>query len=143
MAVRNFAWADLASLAEFIYVVRTAQGDERLLTPALLKEELALPGLHPEENCFLFEDGQGLWAYSVVHPEPRMGRVILEIGIHPSHSETGVEQEIVGSALARAKELEARGAPHMSTFLGVLEQYHGGRRSLAGKGLLADALARG
>ena len=108
MAVRNFAWADLASLAEFIYVVRTAQGDERLLTPALLKEELALPGLHPEENCFLFEDGQGLWAYSVVHPEPRMGRVILEIGIHPSHSETGVEQEIVGSALARAKELEAR-----------------------------------
>ena len=108
MAVRGFAWADLATLAEFINVVRTAQSDERLLTPELLKEELAQPGLHPEENCFLFEDGQGLWAYSVVHPEPRVGRAILEIGIHPSRSETGVEQEIVGSALARAKELEAR-----------------------------------
>ena len=108
MRVRNFTWADLPSLVEFINLARNLEGDERKVSRASLEEELAQPGLAPEENCFLFDDAKELQAYSILHPELRIGRSVLELGIHPAHTQIGVEREIVRSALARAAGLGAR-----------------------------------
>ena len=113
LAIRSFTWADLHELLEFINLTRNSEGDSRVLSPTSLREELARPGLSPEENCHLFVDdrttqaGSGLWAYSILHPEPRIGRAILELGIHPSLSETGIEKEVIKAAVARSRALGA------------------------------------
>ncbi len=107
MKVRNFTWADLPALAEFIDVIRKAAGDDRSITPSSLEEELSMPGLAPEEDCSLFEDGQGLLAYSLIHPELRIRRTVLDMGFHPSAAATGLEREVVQRGLAKARELNA------------------------------------
>ena len=120
MRMRNFTWADLPALADLISLVRKAGGDDNIVSPSSLKEELAQPGLAPEENCTLLETGphgpedgtsedtDGLIAYSVLHPELRIGRTVLEMGVHPAHREGGAEVEVIRQALARAKELGAK-----------------------------------
>ena len=107
MTIRNFTWADLSALAETINMVREATRDENIVSVQSLKEYLAQPGLAPEENCFLFEDGGDVPAYSILHPELRIGRVVLEFGIHPSRTGNGIERELVTSALARSRSLKA------------------------------------
>ena len=104
---RNFTWADLSVLAQLITEVRRAGGDDRAVTSTSLREELGLPGLVPEENCFLFEVDGELRAYSLIRPELRIGRTVLELGIHPVHVEAGIERDVVRAALARAESLEA------------------------------------
>ncbi len=108
MQVRNFTWADFPALVEFINLGRhTAEGEPKISSTAL-KEELSRPGLTPEENCFLFSEGEALRAYSVLHPEPRIGRTVLQLGIHPDHAESNVAKEIVRHGLARANKLRAQ-----------------------------------
>ena len=108
MAIRNFTWHDLPDLVQFTNSVRASQGDDRSVSLSSLKEELSLPGLSPEDNCFLFEDQQGLLAYYLLHPELRIGRTVLELTIHPAHAEMGIEKQIVKSALNRSETLKAR-----------------------------------
>ena len=113
MAIRSFTWADFYELLDFINLTRNSAGDSPGLSPTSLREELARPGLSPEENCHLFVDehatqtGNGLWAYSILHPELKIGRAVLELGVHPSLSETGVEKEVIGDAVARSRSLGA------------------------------------
>ncbi len=107
MRTRNFSWNDLATLVPFLNLVRKTNGDDRLVTETSLRKELGRPGLTPEENCHLFEDDLGLMAYSLVHPELRIGRTVLEMAVHPERAETGLEREVIRASLARSKELGA------------------------------------
>lgn len=106
MTIRNFTWADLPALAETINLVREAIGDKNIVSVKSLKEYLAQPGLAPEENCFLIDD-KDFPAYSILHPELRIGRVVLEMGVHPARTGKGTERELVRSALARSRSLKA------------------------------------
>ena len=108
MRKRNFTWADLPALVEFTNLARQASGDEPTVSLSSLEEHLAQPGLSPEENCFLFEDGHELQAYSALRHERPIGRTVLEQVIHPGHIERGIEKEVVRSAMARAQDLGAR-----------------------------------
>ena len=108
MTVRNFAWADLPALVDFINLVRDVGGEEDEVSLESLKEELGQPGLVPEANCCLFEEDRGLLAYYILHPEVRICRAVLELGIHPHRKRSDTEKEVVGSALAGAKELGSR-----------------------------------
>ena len=126
MIVLNFTWNDLPALVEFITLVRSEGGDERLVSLPSLREEMAQPGLNPEENCFLFEDDQGLRAYSILHPEVRLRRAVLELGIHPGHKGNSIEKDIIRSALAHSKALGARVLhlclPPSATWINLLER---------------------
>ncbi len=107
MAIRNFTWDDLPALVELINLVSEAEGGERIVSLLSLREELGQPELSPEENCFLLSDDHGLQAYCLVVPELRIGRTVLELVIHPDHREKGIEDIILTTSLARAKELGA------------------------------------
>ena len=108
MRVRNFAWADLPPLVELMNLVRRTGKDERVVSLSSVREELAQPGLSPDENCILFEDDQGLRAASIIHPELPVGRAVLELCIDPGITDKGTIKDVVRSALARAKELGAK-----------------------------------
>ena len=108
MIIRNYTWADLSALAALTRRIREAGGSDSAMSTSSLKEELGQPGLAPEENCTLFEHKEALVAYSVLHPELRIGRAVLELVIHPTHAEGAIEAEAVRAGLARATSLEAR-----------------------------------
>ena len=107
MQIRNFTWADFPALVEFINLGRHTEEGEPGVSSASLKEELSGPGLTPEETCFLFGDGKDLKGYSILHPELRIGRTVLQLGIHPHHCDSDVAKEIVSQGLARANKLGA------------------------------------
>ena len=107
--MRRFTWADLEALAHFINRVRKHAGDDQVVSPPSLREELARPGLIPEQNCFLLEEGQSILAYSLLHPELRIGRTVLEVGTHPEHpSEKDIMRQVVRGALAHARTVGSR-----------------------------------
>ena len=107
MNKRTFEWRDLPALTELMSAVRTSSGDVRPITAASIQEQLGIPGLAPQENCLLFEDGDRLLAYALVHPEPPIGRSVLEMGVHPHGASTGLEREVVRTAIQHARELGA------------------------------------
>ncbi len=108
MRMRSFTWADLPALVELVRAVRKTEGDGRIVNESSLKEELSIPGLDPERDCTLFEDEKSFLAYSILHTELRIGRTILEIGVHLDHNEKdGLERAAVRAGLAYAKSLGA------------------------------------
>lgn len=108
MQVRNFAGADLPALVNLTTSVRTSQGDERAVTPETLMEDLGRPGLDPEQNCYLLEDVHGPSAYFILTKELRIGRIIIDFGVHPDHQGTGLEEELIRSALKEARPSGAK-----------------------------------
>ena len=112
MTTRNFTWADLPALAGLKNLIHRAGGEpdtlpQDLLPGDLLKEELGQPGLCPEANCMVVEGSDGPLAFAIVYPEPRIGRAVLEMNVHPEHSGTELESLLVRSGLDRARELGA------------------------------------
>ncbi len=107
MRTRNFTWSDLPALADLRNLARRAAGEEDPLPNELLEEELRQPGLCPEANCTVAVGGETAIGYVIVHPEPRIGRAVLELNVHPDHGWTGVESLLVRSGLDRAGELGA------------------------------------
>ena len=108
MTVRNFTWNDLSSLTSLINQVRTADGDERILDSPFLQGWLTQPGLSPERDCWLVEEGGEVTAYAILYPELRIGRTVLEMGVPPSHRGGNVETLLVQRGIGTAKEIGAR-----------------------------------
>ena len=107
MTTRNFTWSDLPALAGLRGLIRSAGGQPDAHPQESLKEELGQPGLCPEANCTVVVGAEGPLAFAVVHPEPRIGRAVLEVNVHPEHAMTGLESLLIRSGLGRARELGA------------------------------------
>ena len=107
MRTRNFTWSDLPALADLKNLLRRAGGEEDPRPNELLEEELGQPGLCPEANCTVAVGEEGPVGFAIVHPEPRIGRAVLELNVHPHHAWTGVESLLMRSSLDRAGELGA------------------------------------
>ena len=107
MSIRGFRWKDIPVVAELLDLVGKKDGSDRPVTTSLLTEIFRQPNLLPEKDCFLFEDGPRLQAYVLLQRELPIGRVVLELGIHPDYRETGIEREIVTTALERGSALGA------------------------------------
>ncbi len=108
LSIRTFRWSDLSALVRFMNLVREADGDERLAEEDSLREALGQPGLMPQENCYLWEGESQLRAYLLLHPEPPIGRVVLEVYIHPDHRSVSLQAQVLATAGARARALKAR-----------------------------------
>ena len=110
MRTRSFTWSDLPALASLKNLMRRAGGEADHLPNELVEEDLGQPGLCPEANCTVAVGEEGPIGFAIVHPEPRIGRAVLELNVHPEHAWTGVESLLVRSGVDRAREL---GADHV------------------------------
>ena len=106
MDVRKFTWTDLPQLTRLINLGNAEE--EHWLTEALLKEDLARPGLFPEINCTLFESDGELEACFLIHPEISIGRAVLQIWIRPDHHIPDLEGTVVRAGITHAANLGAR-----------------------------------
>ena len=107
MTTRNFTWADLPGLSHLANLIHQAGGEPYTLPQEWMREELGQPGLCPESNCTVVDGVQGSVAFGVVHPELPIGRVVLEVGIHPDRAEQELEDLMLQAGLDRARQLSA------------------------------------
>ena len=107
MPIRNFTWEDVPALAELSNLAGRRDGSDLDVTASSLMDKLRQPNLHPEQDCFLFEDAAQLRGYSLLQRELPIGRAVIEVEVHPDHRESGVEREIIVKGLERAKALGA------------------------------------
>ena len=106
MDVRKFTWTDLPRLTNLMGLA--SPPEEGLKTKERLSEDLGRPGLLPEENCTLFEEGSDLVAASLIHPEPSIGRAVLEMWLHPDHSGPSLQSALVQTGIHHAESMGSR-----------------------------------
>ena len=106
MDVRKFTWADLPQLTHLMDLA--SPSEEGLKTEDRLSEDLGRPGLHPEANCTLFEEGGKLVAASLIHPEIIISRTVLEMWLHPEHIKPSLQSALVRTAISHAKSMGSR-----------------------------------
>ena len=106
MDVRKFTWADLPQLTHLMALA--SPSEEGLKTEDRLAEDLGRPGLLPEDNCTLFEEAGDLVAASLIHPEPDIGRAVLEMWLHPERIEPSLQSALVQTGISHAGSMGSR-----------------------------------
>ena len=108
MSVRNFTWDDLPALLEFVGKVQAKTEHDRKFRQQNFKETLGLPGLEPEENCLLLEEGGQIQGVCLVFPEPPIKRAVLALDVSPGVVGGPLEEELLHRAVERCRELNAQ-----------------------------------
>ncbi|MFO7965799.1 MAG: GNAT family N-acetyltransferase [Desulfobacterales bacterium] len=70
-----------------------------------LTEHLHYPGCRPDENIFLALANRKIIGICELAPEAAIGRVLLNIIVHPEYRRNGVGSELLTKALLRGREI--------------------------------------
>ena len=104
MPLRNYTGDQLPALLDFVET-SSAWGDPHgELGRCIFQDKLGQPGLSPQENCLLLEEGGVVQGYVLVFPEPPISRAVLEL--QSAGGPQGLE--LVRWGGRRAKELGAK-----------------------------------
>ena len=127
LPVRNFTWDILPALLDLVERVRSGRGEgQGPWWRRTFREVLGQPGLDPEANCLLLEEGGEVQGFCLIFPELPVGRTVLELETAPHLVGSLAEREVLRQGVARARELGARVAhlclPQRSPRRELLEQ---------------------
>ena len=101
MTTRLFRWTDLEGYAGVV----SASG--RPYTAQLAEEYLRQPNLSPERDCFVVDGDGRLEGFTLVVPEPALGRVIVEGSVRPDARGRGHGRALLAAALDHGRTLGA------------------------------------
>jgi mycothiol synthase len=109
LPVRNFTWDTLPTLLDLVERAKSgSSGGEGPWWRQTFREVLGQPGLDPEANCLLLEEGGELQGFCLIFPELPVGRTVLELETLPHLASSLSEREVLRRAVGRARELGAR-----------------------------------
>jgi mycothiol synthase len=108
LPVRTFTWNDLPALLEFIGKVQAQTEQDRKFMKQIFKETLGLPGLEPQENCLLLEEGGQIQGGCLIFPEPPISRAVLALDVAPDIEGGPLERQLLRRAIQRCRELGAQ-----------------------------------
>lgn len=98
----------MPDLLEFIGSLNSWSPQVRKLGLATFEQSLGVPGLSPEDNCFLLkEDGQ-VKGFSMIFPELPIGRSVLEMSVAHDLGGAPQELELVRRSVDMAREIGAK-----------------------------------
>ena len=101
MTTRLFRWSDLEGYAAVV----AASG--RPYTARLAEEYLRQPNLSAERDCFVVDGDRRLEGFTLVVPEPALGRVIIEGSVRPDARGRGYGRALLAAALDHGRALGA------------------------------------
>lgn len=79
MIIRNYTTADLPALLDFVAANSSWGADGQELGRATFAQGLGQPGLAPERNGFLLDDGGALRGFALLSLELPIGRSVIEL----------------------------------------------------------------
>jgi len=105
---RTYRVADFRDFAEFHKDASRLDPLLPFISEKILAESLHRPKFIPDKDLFLAEiDGKIVGSMSV-YPELEIGRVLLEILVHPQQRGKRIALSLLPLAMARAREMEAK-----------------------------------
>jgi mycothiol synthase len=114
ITIRNYCPDDLPALVALINEADAFDKLERATTLQEMEHELSFPTIHPETDCFLAWDGDGLVGYSDLYvrpgnPEAGGESTIYCWGVvHPQWRRRGLGRRLLETAYRRAGEYAAQ-----------------------------------
>ncbi len=106
--IRNYRPADFDKYVQLNGEAEKLEPTGRCASPQFFRESLYRPSHSPEQDLFLVEKTGNIVGYMDVTLELITRRVILDCFIHPDHRRRGLALKLLGYAMYRAKELEAK-----------------------------------
>lgn len=108
MPIVNFTNSRMPELLEFVGSLHSWNPQSRELGLSTFQQSLGVPGLAPEDNCFLLEEGGRVRGFSLIFPELPIGRSVLEMGLARNLEGGPRELELVRRSVDRAREMGAK-----------------------------------
>jgi mycothiol synthase len=102
--------ADLVRLIRLHAEIAAADGQSEDASEARLREQMALPGYDPAQDCWVVEapsDPDRLIAFSSVWKAPAGERADISGAVHPDFRRKGIGRILIGRTLVRARALGA------------------------------------
>lgn len=106
--IRNYRPSDFEGYRQLHIEAERLEPAGHYPSPRTLIERLRRPNYSPEQDLFIVETAGKIVGYLDITPELILGRVILDCFIHPEHRRRGLASKLLGYALSRAKELNAK-----------------------------------
>ncbi len=108
LPIVNFTNNRMSDLLAFIDSLHGWSPRSRELGLGTFQQSLGVPGLAPEDNCFLLEEGGSIQGFSLVFPELPIGRSVIEMGIARDLEGGPQELELIRRSVDRAREFGAK-----------------------------------
>ncbi len=103
LPLSSYTGDQLPALLDFVETSNSWGAQHKELGRRVFQDKLGQPGLSPQDNCLLWEEGGRIQGYVLVFPEPPISRAVLEFestgGPH--------ELDLVRWGVRRARQLEA------------------------------------
>lgn len=106
--IRNYSPADFDGYVELNTLTEKLEPTGRSTSPEAISENLNQPSYSPEQDLFVIETGGKIVGFASVTPERIARRAILDCVVHPEHRRRGLATRLLGCALQRAEEVDAR-----------------------------------
>jgi mycothiol synthase len=108
VTIRNFHLHDLTAYVQLVNEIDEVDGLDRATSVEQLKQRLGQPGYRAEEDLFLAEVDGLLVGYADMVREMEIGRVILDIAVHPTHRGRGIGSRLLEIAIDNSRKLGAK-----------------------------------
>jgi len=108
VTIRNFYLHDLVAYVQLVNEINDLDGLGRATSVEQLKQRLGQPGYHLEEDLFLAEVDGLLVGYADMARELEIGRVILDIAVHPTLRGQGMGSRLLEIAMDNGRKLGAK-----------------------------------
>lgn len=108
MPIVSYTNSSMPDLLEFVESLQSWGPQSRELGLSTFQQSLGVPGLSPEDNCFLLEEEGRVRGFSIIFPELAIGRSVLEIGVAPDLEGSPQELELVRRSVDRARHIGAK-----------------------------------
>lgn len=105
ISVRPFRWESLSAWTNLYNTVFGITGTESEFDESAMREQISLPGLHPEEDCFVAQESGDDFGLAILWPEPPIRRAVVEMGVVGGRQTPDVEKALVEAAVERARQL--------------------------------------
>ncbi|MFC1979843.1 GNAT family N-acetyltransferase [Chloroflexota bacterium] len=102
--IRNYRHADFDEYALLLIEAEKLEPTGRFISLKVLRESLYRPNYSSERDLFIIETHGNVVGYMEVTPEADIGRIIVNCFILPDHRRKGLDRELLGHAMCRAKE---------------------------------------
>lgn len=112
-SIQNYSSQDRGELEVFY---RSAQADTRNLyvLDLILAEKIKKPDYFPEKDLFFAKKGEKIVAYGNIHPEIKIGRIILHAYVLPEFRRMGISRLLFEACFKRGRQ---RGADRAHVYL--------------------------
>lgn len=105
VTIRNFRQDDLTAYVQLVNYIDKVDGLSKATSVEELKHRIEQPGYHFEEDLFVAEVDGIMVGYAAMERELEIGRVILNIAVHPKHRGRGMGSSLLEIAANHSYDL--------------------------------------